>query len=63
MNPDLDSTPKKADFSNYVDLLPMLSAVSTRYVFIIRLDDDSDRYVALIEIGLTETSSCKPIVS
>ena len=44
--------PEKTDVSKYLLSMPMLSAVSTRQVIIIRLDDDSDRYVAIIEIGM-----------
>jgi len=52
INPNIESTPKP-NLTTYVDSLPMLSTVSTRHVYIIRLDDGSDRYVALIEIGMT----------
>ena len=47
---------------NYVKSLPMLSMVSVRQVIIIRIDDGSGRLVALIEIGMTEVSSCCPTV-
>lgn len=41
----------------------MLSMVSVRHIFIIMIDDGSGRCVAVIEIGMTEVSSCKPTVS
>ena len=37
--------------------------VSVRHIFIIEMDDGSGRCVAVIEIGMTEVSSCKPTVS
>jgi phosphatidylserine decarboxylase len=48
-NPSFDFGVK----TNYVDSQPMLSAVSVRHIFIIKLDDASNRYVAVIEIGMT----------
>lgn len=40
----------------------MLSMVSVRQVLIIQIGDGTGRLVALIEIGMTEVSSCHPIV-
>ena len=40
----------------------MLSMDSTRQVFIIRIEDGSDRMVAVIEIGMAEVSSCNATV-
>lgn len=51
-NPCFDQATEQSDVANYIASMPMLSAVSTRQVFIIRLDDDSNRYIALIEIGM-----------
>ena len=36
--------------------------VSVRQVIIIRIDDESGRLVSLIEIGMSEVSSCHPTV-
>lgn len=47
---------------NYVDSQPMLSIVSVRQIFIIRLNDGSNRHVAVIEIGMAEVSGCHPTV-
>ena len=47
---------------NYLHSLPMFSIVSVRQIFIIKLDHLEERYVAVIEIGLTEVSSCNPTV-
>ena len=36
--------------------------VAVRQIFIIRIDDGTGRHVAVIEIGMTEVSSCVPTV-
>ena len=47
---------------NYIDSQPMLSIVSVRQVYIIQLDDGSDRCVGVIEIGMAEVSSINSTV-
>ena len=47
--------------SSYIDSQPMLSIVSVRQVYIIKLKD-SDLHVAVIEIGMAEVSSCNTTV-
>jgi phosphatidylserine decarboxylase len=41
---------------------PIFSMVATRHILIIRLDDGSGRLVAVLEIGMTEVSSCTATV-
>ena len=56
----LAGEPKSSN--NFNDSQPMLSVVSVRQVFIIKLNDQSNRYIAVIEIGMCEISSCQPTV-
>ena len=42
---------------SYIDSQPMLSIVSVRQIYIIRIKD-TDLHVAVIEIGMDEVSSC-----
>jgi len=62
LNPSFGLGGKHESIDNYVRSLPMLSMVSVRQVIVIRLDDGSGRLVALVEIGMTEVSSCVPTV-
>lgn len=62
LNPSFGLGGKHEGIDNYVRSLPMLSMVSVRQVIVIRLDDGSGRLVALVEIGMTEVSSCVPTV-
>lgn len=41
----------------------MLTMVSTRQIIIIRLDDGSNRLVAVVEVGMSEVSGCHPTVT
>lgn len=41
----------------YIDSQPMLSAISVRQIYVFRLDDGSDRCVAMVMIGQNEVSS------
>jgi len=45
-----------------MDSQPIYSMLAVRQVFIIRLDDGSDRHIAVVEIGMAEISSCQPTV-
>jgi phosphatidylserine decarboxylase len=51
-NPSFESGNANPQVANYVDSQPMLSSVSVRQVFIIKLEGVANRYVALIEIGM-----------
>ena len=46
-------------FKTYISSLPLYSMVSTRQIYIIKMDDADDKYVAVIEIGMAEVSSCQ----
>ena len=51
------------DDGAYINSQPLLSIVSVRQVYIIRMDDDpQQRHVAVIEIGMAEVSSCNSTV-
>ena len=52
-NPCFDHHPEDPLQHNYINSQPMLSVVSVRQVFIMEIDDDSGRLVAIIEIGMT----------
>jgi phosphatidylserine decarboxylase len=47
--------------NNFIGSQPLMSIVSVRHIYIIKLDD-SDRYVSVIEIGMGEVSSCHSTV-
>jgi len=47
--------------NSYIESQPMLSIVSVRQIYIIKLKD-SDLHVAVIEIGMAEVSSCNTTV-
>ena len=57
-NPSLPLATGNPDVENYIDSQPMLSVVSVRQVYIIRLEDGTNRHVSVIEIGMAEVSSC-----
>ena len=42
--------------------MPILAILSVRHVFIIEIDDGSRRLVGLIEIGMSDISSCVSVV-
>ena len=61
-NPSLNLGNANHNVENYIDSQPLLSTVSVRQVFIIKLDDGSNRHIAVIEIGMAEVSGCQPTV-
>lgn len=62
LNPSFGLGGIHGGIENYVKSLPMLSMVSVREIIIIKINDGSGRLVALVEIGMTEVSSCCPTV-
>jgi phosphatidylserine decarboxylase len=62
INPTLEEVPLERQTELYLDSLPMHCSVNVRHVFIIRLDDGSNRHVGLIEVGLVEVSTCTATV-
>jgi len=48
MNPKLKFGGKHEGIQNYIKSMPLLSMVSVRQIIIIRIDDNSDRLVAVI---------------
>jgi phosphatidylserine decarboxylase len=61
-NPGLSLGQGNRDIENYIASQPMLSIVSVRQIYIIKLDDYPDSYVTVIEIGMAEVSSCHSTV-
>jgi len=61
-NPSYELGGENTDITNFIDSQPMFSMIAVRQVFIIKLSDGSDRHVAVIEIGMSEVSSCQPTV-
>lgn len=61
-NPGYELGGQNEEVENYIDSQPLLSVVSVRQVFIIKMDDKLNRHVAVIEIGMAEVSSCQPTV-
>lgn len=59
-NPSYELGLANHEIENYIDSQPLLSVVSVRQVFIIRMDNG--KHVAVIEIGMAEVSSCQPTV-
>lgn len=60
MNPMSDLT--KEGLENYVATQPQLTSLSTRFIFIIDTLLPDVGKIAVIEVGMTEVSSCIPIV-
>ena len=60
MNPMSDLT--KEGLENYVATQPQLTSLSTRFIFIIDTLLPDVGKIAVIEMGMTEVSSCIPVV-